>query len=96
MRTVLTSSVLLFPWHPSTGRMTTTQHFQVLIRELGELLSEPHSDLAAGIVQKHGAAKLAVAATIQHGATKQYKTSCSKMWVFLHTSKLTVKIALHA
>jgi hypothetical protein len=40
--------------------MTTTQHFQVLIRKLGELLSEPQSDLTAGIVQKHGAAKLAV------------------------------------
>jgi hypothetical protein len=47
--------------------MTTTQHCQVLVRKLGELLAEPHTELTAGLVQKYRAARLAV-------------SSCSSEW----------------
>jgi hypothetical protein len=42
--------------------MTTTRHFQDLIRKLGELLAEPHTSFTTGLQQKYRAACVAALA----------------------------------
>jgi hypothetical protein len=39
--------------------MATTQHFRDLLRNLEELLAEPHSDVTAGLQQKYTDAHVA-------------------------------------